>query len=71
MASCKEISKLVTDMNLTDGSGRPSRNSQGIHNASLQPAMPTAPVPEILIDIATAQHSPVKTPSARSTPLSR
>ena len=33
MASCREISRLTTDMNIP-GSGRPSRNSQGIHNVS-------------------------------------
>ena len=46
MASHEEISKLVTDMNHTVGSGRPSRNSQGIHDPTLQPTpMPTNPVP--------------------------
>ena len=34
MASCREISRLTTDMNTIPGSGRPSRNSQGIHNVS-------------------------------------
>ena len=32
MASHREISRLTTDMNIIQGSGRPSRNSQGIHN---------------------------------------
>ena len=36
MTSCKEISKLITDMNYTAGSGRPSRNSQGIYDPTLQ-----------------------------------
>ena len=32
MASCREISRLTTNMNTIPGSGRPSRNSQGICN---------------------------------------
>ena len=67
MALHKEISKLVTDMNHTAGSGRPSRNSQGICNATLQPAMSTTPVPETPINNATAPQSPVKAALARST----
>ena len=67
MASHKEIGKLVTDMNRTAGSGRPSRNSQGIHSASLQTTMPTTPVPETLVNNATAPHSPVKILLARNT----
>ena len=34
MASHREISRLTTNMNTTPGSGRPSRNSQGICNVS-------------------------------------
>ena len=34
MASHREISRLTTDMNTIPGSGRPSRNSQGICNVS-------------------------------------
>ena len=34
MASCREIGRLTTDMNTIPGTGRPSRNSQGIHNVS-------------------------------------
>ena len=68
MASHKEISKLVNDMNLTAGSGRLSRNSQGILNASLQPTMSATPVPETPVNNATTPHLPVKAPSARSTP---
>ena len=34
MASCREISRLTTDMNTIAGTGRPSRNSQGICNTS-------------------------------------
>ena len=41
MASHKELSRLVTDMNTTTDSGRPLRNSQGIHSASLHPTRPT------------------------------
>ena len=37
MASCKELSKLNTDMNTILGSGRPSRNSQGICSMSQHP----------------------------------
>ena len=36
-------------MNLIAGSERPSRNSQGIHSASLQPPMPTTLLPETLV----------------------
>ena len=68
MPLCKEIRKLVTDMNLTTGSGRPSRNSQGIHNALIQPATPTTPLPETPVDITTALHSPTTTLPARGTP---
>ena len=34
MASCREISRLTTDMNTIPSSGRPSRNIQGICNVS-------------------------------------
>ena len=34
MASCRELSKLTTNMNTIPSSGRLSRNSQGICNAS-------------------------------------
>ena len=34
MASCRDISRLTPDMNTISGSGRPSRNSQGIHSIS-------------------------------------
>ena len=68
MASCKEISKLVIDMNLTAGSGRPSRNSQGICSASLQSTIPTTPLPETLVSTTTTLHTPITTPQARSTP---
>ena len=67
MASCKEISKLVTDMNHTVGSGRPSRNSQGIHDSTLQPTrMPTNPVPVTQVNTTAVPHTPVTTPLARS-----
>ena len=68
MASFKEISKLITDMNLTAGSGRPSRNSQGICGTWLQPTMPTTPLPETPVNIASALHTPVTTLPDRSTP---
>ena len=41
MASHKELSRLATDMTITASSGRPSRNSQGIHSTLLNPARPT------------------------------
>ena len=63
MASCKEISRLVTNMNVTTGSGRPSRNSQGIHNTLLQPAMSTNQLPEMP---ATVPSTPVASPLASS-----
>ena len=69
MASHKEISKLVIDMNHTAGSGRPSGNSQGIHGTSSQPTMPTTLLPVTPVNIATAPNTPVTTPSARNTPL--
>ena len=68
MALHKEISKLVTDMNFTTGSGRSSRNSQGICNASMQPTIPTTPLPETPVNIATALHTPTTTPPARGAP---
>ena len=37
MASCRELSKLTTNMNTIPSSVRPSRNSQGIHNMSQHP----------------------------------
>ena len=67
-ASHKEISRLVTDMSLMTGSGRPSRNSQGICNTPLQPAMSTTPLPETPVNSATVPHTPVTTPVARSIP---
>ena len=55
-------------MNFTAGSGRPSRNSQGICGASSQPTMPTTALPETPVNIAIALHTPVTTLPARSTP---
>ena len=66
MASHKEISRLATDMILTTGSGRPSRNSQGIHNTLLQPTMPTTLLPETPVNTDTVPHTPVTNPVARS-----
>ena len=68
MASCKEISRVVTNMNLTTGSGRPSRNSQGICNTPLQPTISTTPLPETPVNPATVPHTPVTTLVARSIP---
>ena len=61
-------SRLVTDMNLTIGSGRHSRNSQGICNTSLQPAMSTTLLLETPANLATVQHTPVTSLVARSIP---
>ena len=55
-------------MDLTTGSARPSRNSQGIHNTPLQPATTTTPLPETPVNSATVQHTPVTIPVARSIP---
>ena len=66
MASHKEMSRLVTDMNITTGSGRPSRNSQGICNTLRQPTMPTTPLPEMPTNPATIPSTPVNSPLARS-----
>ena len=68
MTSCKEISRLVTNMNLTRGSGRPSRNSQGICNTPMLPTMPSTPLPETPVNTATVPHTPATTPVARSIP---
>ena len=66
MASCKEISRLVTNMNVTTGSDRPSRNSQGIYNTPLQPTMSTNLLPETPANPATVPSTPVASPLARS-----
>ena len=55
-------------MNHTSESGRPSRNSQGIHSAALQPTISTTPVPETPINTATDPHTTVKAPLTRCTP---
>ena len=66
MASCKEISRLVTNMNITTESGRPSRNSQEICNTPLQPATSITPLPEMPVNPATIPSTPVTSPLARS-----
>ena len=53
-------------MNITTGSGRPSRNSQGIHNTPLQPSMPTTPLTETPVNSATVPSMPTASPLARS-----
>ena len=69
MASCKEISKLVTDMNHTVGSCRPSRNGQGICDSTFQPTpMSTTQLPETPANTKSVPHIPIKTPQARGTP---
>ena len=59
MASQKEISRLATDMTITAGSGRPSRNSQGICNTLQNPTRLTT----VLSD---APNTPVNSQLARS-----
>ena len=61
MASCKEIDRLVTDMNFATRSGRPSRNSQGICNTLLQPTMPTTLLPETPVNTVAVPNTPVTT----------
>ena len=60
------MSRLVTDMNITTGSGRPSWNSQGICNTLLQPTRPTTLLPETPVIPATIPSTPVNLPLARS-----
>ena len=59
MASCREISRLTTDMNTIPGSGRLSRNSQGIHNVSQHSMGYTTPQSD-------QQGTSVNTPLPRS-----
>ena len=66
MASCKEMSRLMTDMNITTLSVRPSRNSQGICNTLQQPTMPTTPLPEMPVNPATIPSTPVNSLLARN-----
>ena len=66
MASDKEMSRLVTDMSITTGCGRPSSNSQGICNILLQPTMPTTLLPEMPVNPATVPSTPVSSPLGRS-----
>ena len=58
-ASHRETSRLATDMNTIPGSGRPSRNSQGIHNVSQHSMGYTT----LQLD---QQGTPVNTPLPRS-----
>ena len=53
-ASCREISKLTTNMNTIPSNGRPSRTSQDICNMSQHPIEYTAPHLD-------QQHTPVNT----------
>ena len=59
MASCREISRLTTNMNTITGSGRPLRNSQGICSTSQHPTRCTTPPLE-------AQSVPVNPQFSRS-----
>ena len=53
-------------MNIIAGSGRPSRNIQGIHNTLLQPFVPTILLPEMPVNPATIPSTAVNVPLARS-----
>ena len=66
MASLKEISRLVTDMNITTGSGRPSRNIQGICNTLLHPIISATLLPETPMNQAMVPNAQVTSPVARS-----
>ena len=66
MASCKEINRLVTDINITTGSGRHSRNIQGICNTLLQPAISTTLLPETPVNPAKVPNSRIASLLARS-----
>ena len=59
MASHREISKLTTNMNTIPGSGRPSRNGQGICNVSQHSMGYTTPPSE-------QQSIPINTQFPRS-----
>ena len=59
MASHRELNKLTTNMNTIPSNGRPSRNSQGIHNMFLHPIEYTASQSD-------QQHTPVNTPLPRN-----
>ena len=56
----------MTDMNITTGSGRPSRNSQGICNTPLQTTMPTTLLPETPVNPVTVPSMPTASLLVRS-----
>ena len=66
MASRKEMNRLMTDLNMTTGCGRPSRNSQGICNTLQQPTMPMTLLLETTPNPATIPSTPVNLPLAIS-----
>ena len=68
MASRKEISRLVTDMNITMELGRPSRNSQGICSMPLHLTISATLLPETPVNPAIVPNSPLTSPVARSIP---
>ena len=53
-------------MNITMGSGRPSRNSQGICNTPLHPTISATPLPETPVNPAMVPNLPITSPVARS-----
>ena len=59
MPSCRELSKLATDMNTIPSNCRPSRNSQGICNMHQH-------LMEYTVSQLDQQHTPVKTPLPRN-----
>ena len=79
MASCREISRLTTNMNTITGSGRPSRNSQGIHNVCQHPkGYTTAPSEQQSIPVNSqfsrcvlAKNGPSQDSSSSGTPPSQ
>ena len=79
MASCREISRLTTDMNTIPGSGRPSGNSQGINNVSQhsmgyttsQSDQQGTPVNTLLPRSVLAENSPDQDSSSSGTPPSK
>ena len=64
MPSCRELSKLTTNMNTIQSTGRPSRNSQGICSVSQHPMGYTASQSD-------QQGIPVNTPLPRKCPYQK
>ena len=79
MASHREISRLTNDMNTIPGSGRPSRNSQGICNVSqhsmgyttLQSVQQSTPVNTLLPRSVLTENGPDQDSSSSGKPPSK